>query len=312
MKVLITTSSFGLYSDEPIKRLKESNLEIITNPLGRKLRLEESLDLYSEEIQGVIAGTEDITEEVLNRAKSLRVISRCGIGTDGIDLNSAANKNIHIYKTTTPLVDAVAELTVGLILSSLRHIALADRNIRNQEWKKPMGRLFKGKTLGVVGTGSIGKRVMGLCKGFGVDFIGHDLNRDSIFAARDDVTYADLDELLTKSDIISIHLPLTDQTKNIIDADKLKLMKKDALLVNTSRGHIIDEKALYQALKEGKIAGAALDVFADEPYYGNLKELDNVILTSHIGSYAREVRVKMEIEAVDNLIKGLDRKKQNG
>ena len=305
MKVLITTGSFGQYDPAPLEKLKRAGAEIISNPYGKKLSLEQSLELYSQNIDGVIAGTEEINAQVLQRAKSLKIISRCGIGLDNVDLAAAKKMNINVFKTSLAVTDAVAELTLGLILNSLRFISYADRILRKGEWQKPMGFLLKGKTVGILGFGAVGKKFVQLCAPFGCHFLAYDILPDDIFAKQHHVSYGALDDILKKSDIITVHLPFNPQTNNLISEEKLKLMKKDAFLINTARGGIVNEDALYQVLKEKRIAGAAFDVFAQEPYTGNLLELDNIILTSHIGSYAREARVSMEHEAVDNLIKGL-------
>ncbi len=305
MKVLISTSSFGKYDDSPLRRLNREKFDIIINPYGRSLSEEESCDLYSPEISGVIAGTEKITGVLLNKAKNLRVISRCGIGLDNIDLESVRKYKIRVFNTPGPVVDAVAELTLGLILNCLRNITFADKNVCRNIWNKDMGFLLKDKKLGIVGLGNIGKRVVELCSVFRVKVFAYDQNTDQKFANKYGIDYVALDVLLSKSDIVSIHLPLTGKTRYLFDHETLNRMKKNSFLINTSRGGIIDENALVKVLGQQKIAGAALDVFEKEPYQGPLSELENVILTPHIGSYARESRIKMEIQAADNLIKGL-------
>jgi D-3-phosphoglycerate dehydrogenase len=169
-----------------------------------------------------------------------------------------------------------------------------------------MGCLLYGKTLGIIGLGTIGKALVQISKGFHFNILAFDNQADNTFAKENDVTYSDLRTLLKSSDIVAIHLNLSDQTKYIIDQNKIKLMKPNAILINTSRGEIIDENALYEALKNNQLAGAGLDVFKNEPYNGQLTEIENVVLTPHIGGYAKELRIKMEIEAAQNLIKGLD------
>lgn len=306
MKILITTSSFGEFDQAPIKRLKDFGANIVMNPYGKKLSFKESLKLYTSDIVGVVAGTEDISAKLLNQTKSLRVVSRCGVGLDNVDLDTARKRKINVYKTSVAVSEAVAELTLGLMLNILRKINLADREIRQGKWVKPMGRLLKGKTLGIVGLGSVGKKLVMLVEGFKCELLAHDLNHDKIFAKKHHVQYVPLEELLKRSDMISLHLPFNSQTKDLFNSKRLALVKKGAYLINTSRGGIIDEKVLCDLLKSKKIAGAALDVFEKEPYKGRLAKLDNIVLTSHIGSYAAEARVAMEMEAVDNLIKGLN------
>ena len=168
-----------------------------------------------------------------------------------------------------------------------------------------MGTLNQGKTLGIIGLGTIGKRLVEVSKGFRFKIIACDFKKDSAFAKLHNIEYCDLGDLLSRSDIVSIHLNLTQQTENLINEQKLNLMKKKSILINTSRGEVIDENALFRLLKNKQILGAGLDVFKNEPYSGKLLNLKNVIATPHIGSYALELRNKMEIESVQNLILGL-------
>ncbi len=310
MKILITTSSFGSYDNTPLNKLKEEGFELVTNPFGRTLSMHDALKLYTADIDGVIAGTENITSEVIDSAKNLKVISRCGIGLDNVDMETAMTRKIKVFNTPEPVVDAVAELTLGLILCALRNVALNDRNIRNGIWNKAMGSLLKEKTLGIVGLGNIGKRLTELVRPFGLRVLAYDKKIDNDFAVKSGVKYTDLEALLSESDIVSLHLPLTDETKGMFNRDRISSMKPGALLINTSRAAVIDEDALVDALKHKKIKGAALDVFEKEPYNGPLTKLNNVILTPHIGSYAKEARIRMEIEAAKNLITGLTEKEQ--
>jgi len=246
----------------------------------------------------LIAGTEPLTRDVLKEARSLNVISRVGVGIDNIDLEAARESGIKIFYTPEAPTDAVAELTIGLILNALRRLNLADRNIRNGIWKKEMGSLFKGKTLGIVGFGRIGKRVAEIAKSFGVDVIFSDVQKVETALAKQ----VFLEELLNSSDIVSIH---ASGKETIISKKGINQMKNGTILINAARGGMVDEEALYSALLSGKLSYAAIETFAKEPYNGKLAKLENIILTPHIGSYAREARIRMEIEAVENLIKGL-------
>ena len=215
---------------------------------------------------------------------------------DNIDLAETKKLNIKVYNTPDVLVDAVAELTIGLTLNVLRQISLMDRKIRNKTWKKEMGLLFKGKILGVIGFGRIGKRVSELAVAFGAEVIFYDLREIKI----ENALQVSLNKLVQDADIISIHSSTRDK---LISKEEIENMKNGVVIINTSRGSVIDEEALYQALKSGKVFSAGLDVFNNEPYSGKLIELDNCILTPHVGSYAKEARIQMEIEAVNNLIK---------
>jgi len=299
MKVFISTTTFAQFSKEPLDILRKNKADFVLNPLKRRLSEQEiGRFLQEKPYLGLIAGTEPITNSVLMNAKSLKVISRVGVGMDNIDLSAAKKLNLKIYNTPNVLIDSVAELTIGLILDALRRISLMDRNIRNKAWNKQMGLLFKGKILGIIGFGKIGRRVAALAKAFEVEVIFHDLRPIKTRIARQ-VSFA---RLIKDADIISVH---SSARGMLISRDEIKKMKEGVVLVNTSRGSAIDEEALYAGLKSGKIASAALDVFSNEPYSGKLTALENCILTPHIGSYAKESRIQMEIEAVNNLFKGL-------
>jgi D-3-phosphoglycerate dehydrogenase len=305
MKILVTTSSFGKYDRTPLEKLEQFGAEVIFNPHGRKLSIRESLGLYRHDIEGVIAGTEEISKEIIEKADSLKVISRCGVGLDNVDLKAAEGRKILVFSSSGGVVQAVAELTLGLILNSLRSVSMMDRAIRQRKWEKIMGTLLKGKTVGILGMGAIGQRVVELLGPFNCRIIAYDLQKNINIISQLKVDYVDCCQLFQDSDIISVHLPYTAQTNHFVDQNKMNLMKQSAFLVNTSRGGIIDEGALCAALKDHKIAGAALDVFDQEPYHGPFSKVNNIILTAHAGSYAREARIAMEVEAVENLIKGL-------
>lgn len=304
-KAFVSTSSFAAYDPRPLQILKDAGWDYRLNPHGRKLKEEECLEFY-QEVDGIIAGTELLTDKVLISAKKLKIISRCGIGLDNIDMNCASALGIRVYNTPEGPVNAVAELTIGLILDVLRRISKQDRLIRNGVWKKYMGNLFSGKVLGIMGLGRIAKRVVELSAPFNLKYVAWDNCPDREFGCRYNVHFMDFQEVLRNADILSIHLPYADELNHLIGEKELLLMKNSACLVNAARGGLVDEAALAKALKEKRIAGAALDVFEEEPYNGPLKALDNVVLTPHVGSYARESRIEMEIQAVKNLLEGFE------
>lgn len=301
-RVLITTSSFGQEDKSVIKLLQEAGFEVKNNPYGRKLNEDEVLALILElEPAAIIAGLEPLTARVLEQAKVLKVISRCGIGLDNVDLEAARSRSIIVMSTPDAPVPAVAELTVGLMLAGLRHIVEVDTAIRSGQWKRPMGRLLGEQTVGIVGCGRIGTAVAMLVKPFGARLLGYDpnVNRHGI------IQMVSLDRLLADADVVSLHIPYGESTHHLVDSGWLARMKKGALLINTSRGGIIDEGALHQAIVSGHLEGACLDTLEEEPYSGPLTGLPQVVLTSHIGSYAREARAKMEREAVVNLLSAM-------
>jgi D-3-phosphoglycerate dehydrogenase len=284
--------------------LESNGFEVVLNPYGRKLKLEEVATL-AKGCVGIIAGTEPLTEEVLRQLPDLNAISRCGTGLDNVDVGAARKRGIAVRTTPDAPTQAVAELTVALILNVLRRINFMDRQVRSGAWSKEMGRLLSGKTVGIIGLGRVGRRVTKLSRSFGVKILASELKPDKKWAEKNKVSLTSLEELLRESDIVTLHIPYTKQNRNLINAKRLKIMKRGAILINTSRGGLVDEDALYQALKGGHLGGAALDAMEIEPYHGSLKELDSVILTPHIGSYAIEARVQMEMEAAKNLIRML-------
>ena len=302
--ILISTSSFGRYDKTLIEDLMKTELKIAYNPYGRELRENEIKELLNG-IDGLIAGTEPLTRDVIYSAKGLKVISRCGIGIDNIDVEAAKARGIRLYRTPEGPALAVAELTMGLMIDSLRHISYLSRKIRSGGWEKRMGRLLTGKTVGIVGMGTIGKRLVTLLRSFNCKVLATDHVADIEFAKENNLEFVQLNELLRDSDIVTLHLPLDNDKKDLFDTNLFMQMKEGAIFINTSRGKIVDEDALFDALSCGKIGHACLDVFRNEPYVGKLKELDNVTLTCHVGSYAKEARVAMERQAVENLLKGL-------
>ena len=303
--VCINTSSFAVHSDAPLKILRAKNYEIEFNTTGRKLNQNELCNLIKMS-DGVIAGTEKYTRDILARLPYLKVISRLGIGMDNVDLKAVDENGIKVFKTKTNPAPAVAELVLGLMIDVVRNISKSSYELKKGEWKKHMGSLLQGKTLGIIGLGNIGKALVKLVRGFGFKVIVYDLFQNEDFMKEYDITYCELNTLMQDSDIISLHLSLSDKTQKLINKDRLALMKPEAILINTSRGEIIDENALYEALINSWIGGAGLDVFENEPYTGPLTKLDNVVLTPHIGAYAKEIRIKMEVEAAENLIRGLN------
>lgn len=304
MNIFVATSSFASYSSLPLNLLDKAGYEVELNSTGRKLTSEELLK-FAKDSTGLIAGTEQYSKEVFSKMKELKVISRLGVGIDNIDMDEAHRSNIKIFTTQTSPSLAVAELTTGLMINLARKIPLMNEDMRNGNWKKSMGSLLSNKTLGIIGLGTIGKQVVEILKGFNMRILAFDLKKDQAFSSKNEINYCNLKKLLTNSDIVSIHLNASKKNFNLIDGPKLDLMKQDAFLINTSRGEIIDEKALEEVLNSGKLGGVALDVFEKEPYDGPLKDMENVFLTPHIGSYAREIRIQMEIDAAKNLISGL-------
>jgi D-3-phosphoglycerate dehydrogenase len=297
-KIAITTTSFCEYDQYPLKNLKDKGFEYIFNPYGRKLKKDELMDLAKDAV-GIIAGTESIDADVIKKLAVLKVISRCGAGIDNVDLVAAEKQGIKVYNTPDAPTLAVAELTIGMMLDMMRKVSQMDRLVRSGQWKKLMGNLLYEKKIGIIGYGRIGKKVASLLRSFNCDICYADpvVEEDSSGMQR-----LALKDLLKWADIVSIHV---SSSNKIIGAPEIACMKRGAWIVNVSRGGVIDEKCLYENLRNGYLAGAAIDVYEREPYEGVLRDLDNIILTPHVGSYARESRIEMEAQSVANLLAGL-------
>ena len=235
-----------------------------------------------------------ITKEIIDKAENCKIIARVGVGLDNVDQEAAKAKNIRVINAVEGAMNAVAELVLGLMLSLARQTARGDRAIRDGKWlkKELKGTELRGKYLGIIGMGNIGKRLGRLAKALNMNIIGYDvIPIDEEFSKEVGLMKSDLGTLLQSSDYVSIHVPLLDSTYHLIDSQKLSTMKKTAKIINTSRGGVIDEGALYEAIKSGNLGGAALDVFENEPATDNkLAELDNVILTPHIGAQTKEAQ----------------------
>ena len=303
MQVLISTSSFNLVNFAQLSDLEKAGVEVKLNPFAARLTEKQAIDLLGTDTIGLIAGLEPLTKNVLQAAKSLKVIARVGTGLYSVDLVAAKELEIIVLNTPDAPTKAVAELTIAHILGLLRHLSQADRQIRNGIWKGLMGSLLETKTVGIVGFGRIGKRVATLLSAFGASVLISDAQVKS-----GDFQNVGLDELCTRSDIVSLHLPYSEATHHIIDEKRINLMKKGSFIVNISSGGLVDEAMLLVALKSGHLAGAALDCFEQEPYEGELRNLENVQITAHMGSYARETRDLMEQEASRLLVNALHEK----
>ena len=300
-KVLITTSSFSLGNFAQAKSLHDAGISLEMNPHGRRLSEDEIAELVATDVIAILAGLEPLTDRVLSNAKSLRVIARCGTGLDSVDLQAASRLGIDVFNTPDAPTQAVAELTIAHMLNSLRHISTTDSNMRSGKWTPTMGSLLATKTVGLIGVGRIGSAVAKLAQAFGSRVIGF----DPVVSSHNSVELLSLDEVLNQADIVSLHVPINDQTHHIVNASAISRMKPGSIVVNVSRGGLIDESALHDALKSQHLSGAALDCFEDEPYSGPLLQIPGVHVTAHMGSYARETRDLMEVEASTNLVNGL-------
>jgi len=303
MKIFVSTHPFSSTSPLPMKIVEENGFELSKNEHGRKITTAElAEDIKDAEI--LIAGTEKITEEVFKKAPNLKLISRVGIGLDGIDFDLCRQYGVRVSYTPDAPTMAVAELCVGMIIDLARKITVTNNNLKERSlWQRHMGTLLYGKSVGIFGMGRIGKSLIHLLSTFNVKFLVHDIEPDIAFGRLYNVSFVSKDELLEQSQIISVNLPLKSDTADYITKDELSKMRSDAVLINTARGGIVNEQDLYEALKSGTIAAAAVDVFEEEPYVGNLRELENCLLTCHMGASTIDSRTDMEVQALEEAVR---------
>lgn len=306
-KVLVALQSFSEYSDLPMKLLNEAGMNIALNKLGHRLNQAEIIKL-GKDCDGIIAGVETYDEIVLDNLPKLKCISRSGVGIDNIDAEKAKEKGIAILNTPEVVIQPVAEMTVAMIFDLLRLLTLHTNLLRSGQWKKRAGQLLMGRKVGIIGLGRIGRRVSEILKCLNADVSGFDLYPDYKWAKMHGIKIAGLQSIIKESDIVCIHVSISKENPFTMGIKEISQMKNGSILINTSRGQVIDDKALYEALKSGHLGGAGLDVFSNEPYFGPICELDNVVLTPHISTLTKESRVEMEIQAVENVLRCLDHK----
>lgn len=303
-KVLTSPSSMGQCGSEPFDLLRENGYEVINNPYGRKLTEDEVIGL-AKDCVGIVAGVEPLTARVMDALPNLKCISRVGVGMDNVDQEYAKQKGIIVVNTPDGPTRGVAELTLAMTLSLLRRIPQADAALHQRKWKKQIGNLFLDKKVGIIGLGRIGKSVAELFRGLKNPVVGYDPFANECWAKDNGVELASFENVLKQADILTLHVPGNKDKSPVIGAKEISLMKDGSFLINIARGGVVDEAALYDVLKEGKLAGAAIDVYTKEPYEGPLCDLENIIMTPHLGSYAKEGKLQMEIDAVKNFINAL-------
>jgi len=302
-KVLITTVPFGDKDRYPLDLLEKNNIEYTINPFNKKLTEKELLDLV-EDFDVIIAGTEPITKKIMKNAKNIKMISRVGIGLDSVDLLEARKTGIKVSYTPDAPAPAVSELTIGLMLTLLRSVHVSNFEMHNGQWNRFFGRRLSNITIGIIGMGRIGFGVLKHLQGFGAPrVLVNDIKSCKFDLNKYNVKIVNKEDIYSESDIITIHTPLTSQTKNMIQRKQLISMKKDAIVINTARGGIINENDLYKVMKSGHLSGAAVDVFDLEPYHGKLQEIKRCILTAHMGSMSIDCRTRMEIEATEEAVR---------
>ena len=301
LKVINALSASAL-TQEARSLLAANGCEIVDCVLARLS--EEQICEQVRGVHGVIAGGERWTVRVFAAADKLRIVARYGVGYDRVDLDAATRRGIWVTNTPGATSPAVADLTIGLILCLLRHIPQLVQDMRDGKWQPRRGRELGSLTLGIVGAGSIGRAVIKRARGFGTRVLAYDIAPDSEFAAAWQVEYVELDDLLSQSDVVSLHCSLNEGTRRLIDARRIALMKKDAYLVNTARAPVVDKEALVQALRTKAIAGAALDVWSPDPCAPDdpLLLLDSVVPTPWTASRTEEGAERMSMASVREVI----------
>ncbi|HML38726.1 MAG TPA: phosphoglycerate dehydrogenase [Bacillota bacterium] len=303
MKILVTPTSMQPgKGSAALEALKAFSNDLVFNTTGKPLTEDELLPLLKD-CDGYIAGLDFITENVLKSCGRLKVISRYGAGYDRVDIGAAKTLSIPVTNTPGVNAEAVGELAFGLILSVARKIPYLNSSLREGGWVRSTGMELRGKTIGIMGLGAIGKVVARCAGGFDMKVMAYDPYIDEGYCRDNAIKPGAFEEVLEQSDVISLHLPLIDSTLHLIDASAIARMKPTAILVNTSRGGIIDEDAVYEALKNGRLGGLALDAFEIEPPAGSpLFTLDNVVATPHTGAHTAEAMENMANLSVKNLI----------
>jgi len=303
MKILVTPTSFKPDSDTPaMRKLKAFSPQLVFNPTGKPLTEDALLPLLSG-CAGCVAGLDHYSAAVIESAESLKVISRYGVGVDQVDLAAARAKGVVVCNTPGANAQAVADLTFGLLLCVIRKVAVLDRLTREGGWPRSSGVELYGKTIGILGLGAVGKAVAKRASGFSMKVLASDPFIDKEYAGANGIIPVDFDTLIREADFLSLHLPMTDETRNIISSGVMKAMKKGAVIVNTARGGLIDEAAAYELLASGRLGGLGLDVFEEEPPPRTpLFDLDNVVLTPHTAAHTAEAVAAMADMSVQNLI----------
>ena len=295
IKILITTSTFSKQNLDLLNEKKK--YKFLINESGQKVK-ETFLIKNIKDVDAVIAGTEIYNDRILASAKKLKLISRIGVGIDNIDLKYCKKNKIKVLSSKTELSTGVAEHSLALIFSALKKINYFDINLKKNIWKKKNTNLLYGKKIGIIGFGKIGKKIYNLTKPFNLEYFYN----DKIKIKNSNIRYKTIKEIFSICDIITLHLPFNKNTKNIIEKKILSNVGHKIILINTSRGEIINENDLFRFLIKNKESVTCLDVFGKEPYKGNLNKLSNIILTPHVSGYSFEIRNLMEKEALKNII----------
>jgi D-3-phosphoglycerate dehydrogenase / 2-oxoglutarate reductase len=298
----VTSYPYGISSRQPLDVLAAAGFEIRLSPHRRKhTPAETAALLQAGDVDVLLAGTEALPAEVIaSGGARLRHVARVGVGLDGLDVSACIARGVAVTYTPDAPARSVVEQVFGLLFSLSRRLVEAHEGLRRGVWARHVGPLWQGRTLGILGCGRIGRQVAVIARAFGMRVLAHDVREDRAWAAAHGVAYVGLDELLSASDALTVHLAYTRRTHLILSRERLARLRPQAYLINTCRGEVLDEDALHAMLTEGRLAGAALDVYHHEPYRGPLAALPNVILCCHQGSCSFEGRLAMEMQSAGN------------
>ncbi len=302
-RVLVTTS-YLKPGGEVDKRLSDAGFDTaFTTPAQREATGTPLADLVRD-ADGIVAGTDAFTADVIEAATRLKVFGRCGVGYDNIDLDAATRAGVAVTYTPGANRRSVAEHVLALMLNCARLIPQNIASVQAGRWEQRSGRELDGAVLGLIGLGSIGKTVARLALSLGMRVVAHDPYPDQDFLAETGVEARTFDEVLAEADFLSLHIFLDDSTRHLIDASALRKVKPGAFLINTARGEVVDEEALADALENGALAGAALDVLTEEPLPldSRLRGLDNIVVTAHIGAATEQARSRSSLMAAQQVI----------
>jgi D-3-phosphoglycerate dehydrogenase len=301
-RVLITTRTFQRMKGAHWDALHEAGLETITSGLDQALNEQQLIERLPG-IAALICGMDEVTERALETTEELRVISMNGVGLDRIDVAAATRRGVVVTRTPGSNADSVADLALALMLAQARHLPRHDRTMREGDWSRQRGRELRGQRLGLVGLGAIGKKVALRALAFGMTVQAYDPYVDAAFCREHGIEIADWETCLRSSDVLSLHLPVTDETEDLIDREALAAMKPGAVLINTARGELVDETALALALESGHLGGAGLDAFSPEPPApGPLWSMEQVVLTPHLGGNTREAALRTALRSARNAV----------
>ena len=301
-RVLITTRTFQKMEGEHWDALHEAGLETVTSGLDQALNEQQLIERLPG-IAALICGMDEVTAKALEAADALRVISMNGVGLDRIDVAEATRRGIAVTRTPGSNADSVADLALALMLAQARRLPRHDRTLREGDWSRQRGRELRGQRLGLVGLGAIGKKVAQRALAFGMSVQAYDPYVDAAFCREHGIEIVGWETCLHSSDVLSLHLPVTGETENLIDGEALAAMKPGAVLINTARGELVDEAALVLALESGHLGGAGLDAFSPEPPApGPLFEMEQVVLTPHLGGNTREAALRTALRSAQNAV----------